>query len=101
MPSQFKFLALFGLAVVAASGSASAEELKARSLKYRDDLGQAYQAIMIKAADQAATVGARDHVVLIDTSASQSGEYREQTLDVLDSFTSNLPAGDQIGRAHV
>jgi hypothetical protein len=99
MPSQTKSvaffaLAIFGLATIA--NSATAEELKARSLKYRDDLGQTYQAIMIKAADQAAQAGPRDHVVLIDTSASQSGEYRDQTFSVLDSFAASLPETDRI-----
>lgn len=96
MPSRFRFVALFGVAVVAAASSVSAEDLQARSLKYRDDLGQTYQAIMIKSVQQAAEVGERDHLILFDTSASQSGEYRTQALKVLDSLVSNLPTGDRV-----
>ncbi len=39
---------------------------------------------------------AHDHVVLVDTSASQVGEHRQQAFDVLVSFLAALPAEDRV-----
>ena len=39
--------------------------------------------------------GAVRHVVLVDTSASQVGEYRDRALKVVQSFLRSLPAGDE------
>lgn len=38
----------------------------------------------------------RDHVLLIDTSASQAGEFRRQTLAVLRGFLKSLPATERV-----
>ncbi|HUG92945.1 MAG TPA: hypothetical protein VML55_19035, partial [Planctomycetaceae bacterium] len=43
-----------------------------------------------------AAVDSRDHVVLVDTSASQVGAHRQQTLAVLEGFLSALPASDRV-----
>ena len=39
---------------------------------------------------------ARDHVVLIDTSASQAGEHRQQAFAVLNAYLAALPAKDRV-----
>lgn len=39
---------------------------------------------------------ARKHVVVVDTSASQAGAHRRQSLSVLNSFLACLPAGDSV-----
>ena len=39
---------------------------------------------------------AHDHVVLVDTSASQVGEHRRQAFEVLNSFLAALPADDRV-----
>eukprot|EP00913_Durusdinium_trenchii_P023440 g22018.t1 len=37
-----------------------------------------------------------DHVVLVDTSASQAGEHRRQAFAVVKSFLASLPKGDRV-----
>ncbi|MFN9270567.1 MAG: hypothetical protein ACK5V1_18280, partial [Planctomycetaceae bacterium] len=39
---------------------------------------------------------ARDHLVMIDTSASQTGDHRRQALAVLDELLRSLPATDRV-----
>jgi hypothetical protein len=38
----------------------------------------------------------RDHVILVDTSASQLGEHRTHAFAVLKTFLAELPAGDRV-----
>ena len=40
--------------------------------------------------------GPLDHVILLDTSASQIGEHRQLGIDVLQKFLASLPAGDRV-----
>jgi uncharacterized membrane protein YgcG len=59
--------------------------------------GETYFSLGLKA--DAADVGTRinrDHVILVDTSASQFGEHRTQAFAVLKTFLAELPAGDRV-----
>ena len=44
----------------------------------------------------AAVAESRDHVVLVDTSASQVGAHRQQALEVVDALLAALPATDRV-----
>lgn len=62
--------------------------------------GETYFAIGVKS-DQPTqparrAAESRQHVVLIDTSASQVGAHRKHGLEVLESFLSALPASDRV-----
>lgn len=64
---------------------------------YEDVGGEAYVAISVKLPQlQAAENAARDHVLLVDTSASQVGEHRQQALAVAKSFVDSLPEGHRV-----
>jgi hypothetical protein len=58
--------------------------------------GQAYQAVVLPPTSSPNAVVAHQHVVLVDTSASQMGEHRRQALKVLDQFLANLPEGHRV-----
>lgn len=92
-------VAAFGLlAAGMASPSAliAAEPAGGRVLQYRAESGETSFAVVLdgKSTDQARRQ--RDHIVLFDTSASQTGEHRAEALAVLESFVKSLPAGDQL-----
>jgi tetratricopeptide (TPR) repeat protein len=53
-------------------------------------------ALSIKPSVSAPAVGPRDIVVLFNTSASQTGEYRDKAIATLKGFLSSLPAGDRV-----
>lgn len=53
-------------------------------------------AIVLSADELPAGVTAHDHVILIDTSASQVGQHRQQSLGVLRKLLATLPAGDRV-----
>lgn len=53
-------------------------------------------AIILKADELPAGITAHDHVILIDTSASQVGQHRQQSLGVLRKVLATLPAGDRV-----
>ncbi len=91
--------AAFGLCV---AGMASQQVLAAdrapasRVLQYRADSGETSFALVLEAKSAGEVSTERDHVVLFDTSASQTGEHRKQALAVLESFLKALPATDRI-----
>jgi hypothetical protein len=57
--------------------------------------GETYSAISVKLPQVLAGESARSHVLLVDTSASQVGEHRQQALAVAKAFLDSLPAGHQ------
>lgn len=57
---------------------------------YESPSGETFGSISVRL-PEAAVRDQVDHVVLIDTSASQVGEHREMSLDVLNSFLNHLP----------
>ena len=59
--------------------------------------GQSYFAVTVRAEGKQPTQSAaRDHVILVDTSASQTGAHRRQALAVVKNFLAALPAGDHV-----
>ena len=66
-----------------------------RVLQYRSQTGETSFAIVLEP-KLSSRATQRDHIVLFDTSASQTGEHRNQALAVLDSFLKSLPASDRI-----
>ena len=67
-----------------------------RVLKHSSPDGQSYSAVVLRASELPKGIVARDHIILIDTSASQIGEHRQQSLAVLDSLLKSLPEGDRV-----
>ena len=57
--------------------------------------GDGYFALSLRA-PALGTPAAHDHVLLVDTSASQTGAHREQALEVLEACLAALPAGDRV-----
>lgn len=57
---------------------------------------ETYFAVRLRADRLADVATPRDHVVLVDTSASQIGEHRRQLLEALDAFLAALPAQDRV-----
>ena len=64
---------------------------------YAEEAGEAWHALSLRPAQlppMAAT--SRDHVVLVDTSASQVGQHRRQAHAVLKQLLTSLPATDRV-----
>jgi len=101
MPSRITRSTIMGLTVamalcVAHTVHANAEEApQARMLKYRAESGDTVQAILLEAPKSAITSIVRDHIILVDTSASQNGGHRVQALATLDAFLANLTEGSR------
>lgn len=84
----------FGSQLTAADAQPSAVNTTAKAAHHAFSApdGETYFALSLRA--DATDVGSRvahDHVVLVDTSASQFGEHRTQSLAVLNSFLAALP----------
>ncbi|MDA0589577.1 MAG: hypothetical protein O3C17_16365, partial [Planctomycetota bacterium] len=73
----------------------TSEAHPARVLKYESE-GEQYHAVLIGPARVSVRTTAHDHVVLFDTSASQTGSHRKQALSVLDGFLDSLPDTDRV-----
>ncbi|MCA9071455.1 MAG: VWA domain-containing protein, partial [Planctomycetaceae bacterium] len=59
--------------------------------------GEAFAAISVKCPEMQSTeITRRDHVLLVDTSASQVGEHRQQALAVAKTFLDSLPADHRV-----
>ncbi|MEZ6067356.1 MAG: hypothetical protein R3B90_17005 [Planctomycetaceae bacterium] len=58
--------------------------------------GETYYAVSLQLEASEASLVERDHVVLVDTSASQVGEYRARTNEVLAGLLQSLPAHDRV-----
>lgn len=67
----------------------------ARLIRYSPPFGEDYFALSLRAPVAGARVE-HDHVLLVDTSASQTGGFREQGLAVLEAFLAALPATDRV-----
>lgn len=93
---------LFVFSLLAAAlcrpGDLSAGEISAtaRVLKHSRANGPISTAIVMKGAEPAKGNATRQHVILVDTSASQVGEHRQQALLILDSLLKSLPDGDRV-----
>lgn len=90
---RFGFASLF-LSAAGACGSAAEPAAYVRSFQAPN--GETYYAVSLTADGPETPATAHHHVVLVDTSASQVGEYRRQALEVLDSLLASLPAVDRV-----
>lgn len=101
MPFRTTRIAIMGLSVTMALGvmhaaSANADEApSARLLQYRAESGETVQAVLLNAPKSAEKSVVRDHIVLVDTSASQNGGHRVQALATLDAFLGSLAEGSR------
>ena len=68
----------------------------ARVLKHTAASGQSFSAVVLKVSELPQGVVARDHVILIDTSASQVGAHRQQGFAVLNALLQSLPESDRV-----
>ncbi|MEX0704244.1 MAG: hypothetical protein WD069_19245 [Planctomycetales bacterium] len=87
--------ALFALGLLAMPAAAG-ENGKPVGLHTHRVADATYFAVQLRADGLAAPALPRDHVVLVDTSASQIGEHRQQLLAVLDAFLASLPQADRV-----
>lgn len=67
----------------------------AKVLKHTPTNGDPACAVILKATNLP-PAASRQHLILIDTSASQVGEHRQQAFAVLASLLKSLPSGDQV-----
>ena len=84
------------LAVMAVSAlglAANAADLKAPAYLYQGSNDSTF-AVGIRLGEPTATINR--HVLLIDTSASQIGDYRRQSMSVLNDLLAQLPADSQV-----
>ena len=58
--------------------------------------GHSYFAVSLKGPSKPAVAVPHDHVILVDTSASQVGEHRTMAIEVLRGLLSALPATDRV-----
>ncbi len=92
-----KTWSLFALAVCGLFvGTANAKNPLASARSYQLEKGEAIYALSVRAEKLKPVAGQHDHVVLVDTSASQKGEHRTQAFGVLQSFLRALPEGDYV-----
>ena len=68
----------------------------ARVLRHSAANGQTFSAVVVKASELPRGTVSRDHIILIDTSASQVGEHRQQGQAVLEALLGSLPPGDRV-----
>jgi uncharacterized membrane protein YgcG len=81
---------LFGWAGAGGTGPVSPVNVDT----YRTKDGQTYAALVVRL-DLPATTGPRDVVVMVDTSASQTGMYRSYSLDLVRRVVSELRRDDR------
>ena len=74
----------------------TAESQSARVLQFQTQAGENYQAVLLEPKATPARTAAHDHIILFDTSASQTGAHRRQALAVLNSFVESIAASDRV-----
>jgi hypothetical protein len=78
------------------ASSARAGEPSARIISFQNPGGDLVYALSLQAGSVPADGAAVEHVVLVDTSASQTGAHRKQAFGVLDGYLSGVKAGDSV-----
>lgn len=58
--------------------------------------GHSYYAVSVRGPVQPTSVAPHDHLILVDTSASQVGEHRTMAINVLKELLSSLPETDRV-----
>ena len=90
-------VALSGVASAQVAGPATPVKVKAaRVFQYQGESGENYQAVLLAPTQSRVRHGGHDHIVLFDTSASQTGEHRRQAMSVLDGFVDSLGRKDRV-----
>lgn len=90
-------LALAGTVVTAGFVSAASPMTDAAVLYSHQALdGNSYFAVSVQGPAHKGQSAPHDHVILIDTSASQVGEHRTMAMDVLKELLAALPATDRV-----
>ena len=99
-------LAVLGLAPLSAAEPARSHVTRSESGESRRPLeistyeepgGETYAAVSVKLPELPQGENSRhDHVLLVDTSASQVGEHRQQALAVAKAFVDSLPDGHRV-----
>ena len=77
-------------------GNAKASETGSNLKTYRDVDGQTYFALALRPEVEPVQQKNRDILVLVDTSASQTGLFREDTLEAVRSLAGGLRAGERV-----
>ena len=96
---SLKVNAFAWLAGLAAAGSVwAADPLTDAAVVYSHQAlnGHSYFAVSLKGPSSPAVAVPHDHVILVDTSASQVGEHRTMAIEVLRGLWSALPATDRV-----
>ena len=86
------------LAVLLACGlQVTAGEITATTSSYTSPAGEKFHAVHVKANPNSSTITInKNHLIMVDTSASQLGEHRELSLAILDQLITNLPEGHKV-----
>jgi len=80
-----------------AAGAISAPEPAVCVYQYSPTQGDAYFALGVRVERAQLPLGdVRNHALLVDTSASQFGVYRQRSMDVLREYLSNLSETDRV-----
>ncbi len=87
---------LFSAFFASDPAGAFAASIEARMDTFTNPDGTNFFAISLKPEGIAATDEPRDVVVLFNTSAGQTGEFREKALAVLQNMVSGMSAGDRV-----
>lgn len=73
-----------------------AAEQSGKVLQHTSITGNVCSAVILKGVGLSKPKANRQHIVLIDTSASQVGEHRQQALSILEALLKTLPDTDQV-----
>ena len=77
-------------------GLSSAAEPSAKLSTYETPAGETYFALALNSGQETDVAEARDLLVMFDTSASQTGTYRDDALTALDKLLGSLGAKDRV-----
>ena len=76
--------------------AADASSIAASMATFSNREGVSYFALSLKPSESPAAAAARDVVVLFNTSAGQTGDYRAKGIEALKSLLAALPASDHV-----
>ncbi len=76
--------------------AAYAGSIESRMDSFTNPDGTNYFAVSLKPEGIAAAEGPRDVIVLFNTSAGQTGEFRDKALEVLQNMVAGMPEGDRV-----
>lgn len=65
-------------------------------MHYQSPEDESYDVLILPALQRPASVTSRDHVLIIDTSASQTGEFRTRSLSIINEICRDLPPTDRL-----